>query len=58
MNILFAIQKSNEPITERKYRDFLDILLAAKDENGIGLSDTEIRNEVDTFLFAGSFNII
>ena len=33
--------------------DFLDILLTAKDENGVGLSSLEIRNEVDTFLFEG-----
>ena len=33
--------------------DFLDILLTATDENGVGLSDLEIRNEVDVFVAAG-----
>ncbi|XP_033724689.1 cytochrome P450 4A25-like [Pecten maximus] len=38
---------------KNRYLNFLDILLSAKDENGKGLSDAEIRNEADTFLFEG-----
>lgn len=37
----------------KKLRDFIDILLEEKDEHGVGLTDSEIREEVDTFLFAG-----
>ncbi len=37
----------------RKYLDFLDILLTAVDEEGKGMGDLEIRNEVDTFMFEG-----
>ena len=36
-----------------RYLDFLDILLSSEDEEGIGLSDLEIRDEVDTFMFEG-----
>ena len=38
---------------ERRNLDFLDILLVARDEEGKGMSDLEIRNEVDTFMFEG-----
>ena len=37
----------------RAHLDFLDILLTARDEEGQGMSDLEIRNEVDTFMFEG-----
>ena len=40
-----------------KYIDFLDILLKATDEDGVHLSDREIRDEVDTFLFEGTLPI-
>ena len=34
-------------------KDFLDVLLTVVDETGVGLSDEEVREQVDTFLFAG-----
>ncbi|CAK8671615.1 unnamed protein product [Clavelina lepadiformis] len=38
---------------KNKTLDFLDILLQTKDEDGNGLTDKEIRDQVDTFLFGG-----
>ena len=40
-------------IAESRQLDFLDILLTAIDEKGVGLTDLEVRNEVDTFMFEG-----
>ena len=39
---------------KKRYLDFLDILLSARDVDGQGLTDREIRQEVDTFLFEGT----
>uniref|UniRef100_A0A8C6UIE5 Cytochrome P450 family 4 subfamily F member 8 n=1 Tax=Neogobius melanostomus TaxID=47308 RepID=A0A8C6UIE5_9GOBI len=36
-----------------KRKDFVDIILSAKDEDGHGLSDEEILAEANTFMFAG-----
>ena len=36
-----------------RYLDFLDILLTSRDDEGNGLTDQEILDEVDTFMFEG-----
>ncbi|XP_041377560.1 cytochrome P450 4F2-like [Gigantopelta aegis] len=54
-NIIETRRKTLETggLSQKQHLDFLDILLTAKDENGVGLTKLEIRNEVDTFLFEG-----
>eukprot|EP00058_Branchiostoma_floridae_P023900 XP_002609390.1 hypothetical protein BRAFLDRAFT_59660 [Branchiostoma floridae] len=47
------LERNSEILAEKKRLDFIDILLMARDEDGRGLTDLEIREEVDTFLFAG-----
>ncbi|XP_072039842.1 cytochrome P450 4F4-like [Amphiura filiformis] len=47
------LEHSNYDSSKERLRPFLDILLQAKDEDGVGLSDIEIRNQVDTFMFGG-----
>jgi len=40
-------------IKGKKYLDFMDILLMARDDKDNGLTDLEIREQVDTFMFGG-----
>ncbi|XP_066291381.1 leukotriene-B4 omega-hydroxylase 3-like [Branchiostoma lanceolatum] len=47
------LDNHDEVVGQKKRLDFIDILLTARDEDGRGLTDVEIRQEVDTFLFAG-----
>ena len=40
-------------VSAKRLTDFLDILLLARDEDGKGLTQKEIQDEVETFMFEG-----
>ena len=56
LSLYHFYQEKTGGVKARKYLDFLDILLTARDESGNGLLPLEIRNEVDTFLFEGTWD--
>ncbi|EDV20731.1 uncharacterized protein TRIADDRAFT_31445 [Trichoplax adhaerens] len=45
--------ENQEQNNRKEHYDFLDVLLTGRDEDGNGLTVQEIRDEVDTFMFAG-----
>ena len=51
--VMLQKEEGQAALKKGRYLDFLDILLTARDDEGKGLSDSDIRAEVDTFLFEG-----
>uniref|UniRef100_A0A3Q2TJW3 Cytochrome P450, family 4, subfamily F, polypeptide 3 n=1 Tax=Fundulus heteroclitus TaxID=8078 RepID=A0A3Q2TJW3_FUNHE len=44
---------TNQSAGQQRKKDFVDIILLSKDEDGQGLTDEEIQAEANTFMFAG-----
>lgn len=56
--VLFQRKQALDTAAKSRYLDFLDILLTARDDNGRGLTDREIRDEADTFMFEGDLRLL
>mmetsp|Transcript_3760 Transcript_3760/g.6184 ORF Transcript_3760/g.6184 Transcript_3760/m.6184 type:complete len:498 (+) Transcript_3760:41-1534(+) len=50
---LWATEEGRAELESRNKLDFVDILLTSTDENGNPLTDKEIRDECNTFIFEG-----
>ncbi|XP_064601167.1 cytochrome P450 4B1-like [Liolophura sinensis] len=50
---LYGAHLNDQDVIRKTHLDFLDILLAARDDNGVGFSKVDMRAEVDTFSFEG-----
>ena len=50
---LWATEEGRAELESRNKLDFVDILLTSTDENGKPLTDKEIRDECNTFIFEG-----
>eukprot|EP00117_Sycon_ciliatum_P033060 scpid89136/ scgid25517/ Cytochrome P450 4F6; CYPIVF6 len=51
--VLREAADSRAPLGVPRRRDMLDVLLTVRDEDGVGYSDSDIREHVETFLHAG-----
>ena len=47
------VRSSRSGAADQRHTDMLQTMLTVRDEEGIGMTDVEIREQVDTFLFAG-----
>jgi len=45
------MRDSGTDYEQKKHQPFLDLLLNCTDEDGLSLTDSDIREEVDTFMF-------
>ena len=56
VGFLWQEEEKKSGAERTRYTDFMDRLIEARDEEGKGLTLEEIRNEMDTFMFAGRWD--
>jgi len=51
------MRDSGTDYEQKKHQPFLDLLLDCTDEEGLSLTDSDIREEVDTFMSVRHFKL-
>ena len=58
INSYLFIQENDPSQLKKRHLDFLDIVITARDEHGVGMTDKEMQDECGTIVFAGACRLL